>query len=341
MEDVWVVLLAGGKGERLWPLSREDRPKQFLPLLDGTPLIEQTRQRFSFIPNHRICVIAPQDQEFLFSRYTPDLSLLPEPEGKNTFPAAVLATLAVLNQDPDGLLFLAPADHIIQGDDRFLQTLQALTPYVREGWIGTIGIQPSRPETGYGYIQPGDAFRPNAPRVFRLKRFHEKPSLPVAKEYIQQGFLWNSGMFFWKARAFMDEVIQHFPQVEPFMGKPPRDVAHDLYATLPATSVDYAIMERTQRGVVAEGSFLWEDVGSFASLWRVLPKDERGNVCIGKTVTDNIQNCLIWAEEGLLAVEGLEGMAVVSSGGITLTVPLDHAQSVKELRRKAQGTSIA
>ncbi len=337
MERIWVVLLAGGKGERLWPLSREDRPKQFLPLAEGRPLIASTRERFAFIPPDRMFVVAPETQRPLFARYTPDLPVLGEPEGKNTFPAVVLATLEVLNQDPEGLLFIAPADHVIVETQQFRQAVEALKPFVEEGWIGTIGIRPTRPETGYGYIQPGPVLRDEPPRVFRLERFHEKPEETVARTYLSQGFFWNSGMFFWKARTFMDEVLRRFPQVESFMGCNPREIARELYTVLPATSVDYAVMEHTRRGVVVEGLFTWEDVGSFASLWRVLPRDDAGNVRMGEVVVEETRNSLIWAEEGKLVVEGLEGMAVVASGGITVVFPLDHAQRVKELKRKAEG----
>jgi len=335
MNALHVVLLAGGKGERLWPLSREDRPKQFLPLLEGKPLIQTTRERFEFVPDEKVLVVAPREQVPLFARHTPDLEVIPEPEGKNTFPALVYAALMVERRAPGSLLFVSPADHVVKDQEAFRRTLEALVPFVQEGAIGTIGIRPERPETGYGYIQPGDTLRGERPRVFQLVRFHEKPDRETAETYVRQGYLWNSGMFFFRSDTFLAEVRRLYPELDPTLARfSPENVA-DLYAALPATSVDYAVMEKTDRGVVAEGHFPWEDVGSFLSLWRVLPKDENGNAVVGRAVLEACRNCLVWVEEGVVAAYGLEGQAIVGSGGVAVSLPLEEAQQVKTLRRKA------
>ncbi len=334
MKNLHVVLLAGGKGERLWPLSREDRPKQFLPLVDGKPLIQTTRERFDFVPQERVLVVAPREQVPLFARYTPELEVIPEPEGKNTFPALVYASLVVNLRSPETPVFVAPADHVVPDQETFRQTLEALYPFVMEGAIGTIGIRPDRPETGYGYIQPGEVLQGNTPRVFRLTRFHEKPDRETAETYVRQGYLWNSGMFFFRSDAFLAEVRRLYPELHPALARfAPENVA-DLYAVLPATSVDYAVMEKTDRGVVAEGLFPWEDVGSFLSLWRILPRDENGNAVVGRVVLEDCRNCLVWAEEGVVAARGLEGQAIVQSGGVAVSLPLEEAQQVKALRRR-------
>lgn len=333
MENLHVVLLAGGKGERLWPLSRSDRPKQFLPLLDGKPLIQTTRERFPFVPTERILVVAPEEQAPLFARHTPDLEVLAEPEGKNTFPALVFASLVVNRRSPGAPLFVAPADHVVRDLETFRMTLEALYPFVMDGKIGTIGIRPDRPETGYGYIQPGKPVRSDPPRVFALARFHEKPDRETAERYVREGFLWNSGMFFFRSDAFLEEVGRLYPETVAFIRDFARERVRELYGVLPATSVDYAVMEKTTRGVVAEGSFDWEDVGSFLSLWRILPKDARGNVVVGRAVVEDCENALIWAEDGVVAARGLRGQALIQSGGVSVTLPLQEAQEVKALRR--------
>lgn len=333
MDTLHVVLLAGGKGERLWPLSRTSRPKQFLPLADGKPLIQATRERFGFVPDERVFVVAPREQLPLFERYTPELSVLPEPEGKNTFPALVYAALAVEHRSPGSPLFVAPADHVVRELDVFHQTLEALFPFVMDGYIGTIGILPDRPETGYGYIQPGEALRQDEPRVFRLARFHEKPDRDTAERYVQEGFLWNSGMFFFRSDAFLQEVIRLFPDLRERLTGFSEEEVDTLYEALPATSVDYAVMEKTDRGVVAEGRFAWEDVGSFLSLWRILPKDEHGNAVVGQAVLQDCRHSLVWVEDGVVAARGLRDQALIQSGGVAVTIPLQEAQEVKTLRR--------
>ncbi len=334
MKDLHVVLLAGGRGERLWPLSRKDRPKQFLPLVEGRPLIQTTRERFGNVPDERVLVVAPREQVPLFARYTPELEVIPEPEGKNTFPAIVYAALTVEHRAPGSPLFVAPADHVVRDLETFHRTVEALAPFVQEGAIGTIGIRPDRPETGYGYIQPGAQLRPESPRIFRLARFHEKPDRRTAEHYVAQGYLWNSGMFFFRSDAFLAEVMRLYPDLSSHLrGFSPENVA-DLYRVLPATSVDYAVMEKTDRGVVAEGLFPWEDVGSFLSLWRILPRDENGNAVVGRAVLEACRNCLVWVEEGVIAARGLEGQALIRSRGVTVSLPLEEAQRVKELRRQ-------
>jgi len=324
------IIMAGGKGERFWPLSREDNPKQFLRIKGDKELIEATYERTRPLFDHVVIVTTRRLEDKVRERFK-DASIIAEPEGKNTGPCVAVATLFA-KENGYSLVGVFPADHYIEGIDGFRNNVKDALSMAQKGFISTIGIRPNRADTGFGYIERGDKIQDG---IYKVVKFHEKPELEKAKTYYSSGrFYWNAGMFFWKTDVFFEEV-QHYA---PFLLEPLKRYSlsnlEDIYKDMPSISIDYALLEKTKKAVVIESSFFWEDLGSYIALERVFEKNKMGNIDLGESIEIDARGNIIVSESGLVAVLGIEGLVVVHTKDVTLVLPKDRAQEVKNIVKK-------
>jgi len=335
------VILAGGTGSRLWPLSRELYPKQLLQLTDSTSLLQTTLLRAKGLPEslapiivvgeeHRFITRSQIDELGKFQEYT----ILLEPVGRNTAPAICAAVEYVLQfGDPDAILLVLPADHIVKDQQRFVEVVAEAAELAGNGAVVTFGITPQHAETGYGYIERGDGCS--------VLSFKEKPTREVAEQYLQGGnYFWNSGMFAFSVQTFQAEMGRYAPEIVASMAGAVQFGRKDgcffrlddgYMAACPNDSIDYALMEKTERAAVVAADLGWSDIGSWQALWQVLEKDGAGNVCQGDVLLEDTRNCLIRSEDMLVAAVGLEDTLVVETADAILVAPLSRSQEVKKV----------
>lgn len=326
---IYGVILAGGKGERFWPLSRVRRPKQLIKFAERT-LLEDAYQRVSQIAE-RTWIITGRVIEEEIRKLLPGAEVIAEPVGKNTGPACFYTGALAIRDDPDAVLIVAPSDHVIRDVVAFMNCARLAVEIANQGYLVTFGVLPTRPETGYGYIERGNVLREgHGTKAFVASRFHEKPERATAEEYMRSGrFYWNSGMFVWRADVLSAQVACNAPDIVKAL---PDDLCLEtFYARTPSISVDYAVMEKAERIAVVEATFDWEDAGSFASLERVFPPDERGNVIWGDALEIGAENCVLASEGGLVAAWGVSDLVIVHTPDATLVIPRSEAQRVKEI----------
>ena len=343
MKNIFAGVMAGGKGERLWPLSRESHPKQFLKIGHKKTLIELTVERLeAFIPQENIFFITTEKLRNKFEEYFPDYRQLYEPVGKNTAAAcAFMAQVVQKVSGDDAIILMVPADHVILNIGGFKKTVEFAVDIARMGYLVTLGIVPDRPETGYGYIERDGILREVEDlKAFKVKKFHEKPLRDKAIEYIESGnFYWNSGMFVWRVRDIMDAFRTHMPGLYALLEKYDLTKTEDIlafYGEVEETSIDYSVMEKAQNIAVVEALFDWEDVGSFSSFDRVVDTDDRGNVVIGDAVVLGGKNNIVVSNCGLVAIYNIENMVVIHTGDVTLVIPREEAQNVKKLLKEVR-----
>ncbi len=336
---VYPILLAGGAGTRLWPVSRELYPKQLVKFVGKDSLLQGTIKRLPPVLNPENVKVVCGEQHFHETArqienlgLAPEGKLISEPSGRNTAPAILLALLHILAIDKDAVLCVFPADHVIQDLDRFHDRLKAAIALASDGHIVTFGIQPHYPETGYGYVECGKNLNHNA-RV--LKRFVEKPDLATAQKYIKTGnFFWNSGMFAFKASVILAEFKTHQPGLLKKMKsifRVDKPIARKDYDLLANISIDYAIMEKTAKGVVLPSDFGWSDIGSWKSLYDFLQKDADNNVRDGDVIAQDTRNCLILGHDRLIAANCLRDMVVVETADSVFISDLEHSRDVKSI----------
>jgi mannose-1-phosphate guanylyltransferase/mannose-6-phosphate isomerase len=336
---VYPILLAGGTGTRLWPVSRELYPKQLVTFVAEDSLLQGTIKRLSPVLNPQNVKVVCGEQHFHETArqienlgLTPQGKLICEPSGRNTAPAILLAVLHILTIDQDAVLCIFPADHVIQDLDGFHDRLSAAIALASDGHIVTFGIQPQYPETGYGYVECGKNIGHDA-RV--LKRFVEKPDLATAQKYIKTGnFFWNSGMFAFKASVILAEFKSHQPDLLNKMKSiftVDKPIARKDYDQLTNISIDYAIMEKTAKGVVLPSDFGWSDIGSWKSLYDFLEKDTDNNVIDGDVIAQDTRNCLILGHDRLIATNRLRDMAVIETPDSVFVSDLEHSREVKSI----------
>jgi mannose-1-phosphate guanylyltransferase/mannose-1-phosphate guanylyltransferase/mannose-6-phosphate isomerase len=348
------VILSGGTGTRLWPLSRESYPKQFWPLASDKTMLAQTAARGSgagFLPPMVVCNEA---HRFLVAEQLRDkgASIVLEPIGRNSAPAIAAAALLAEETAPGAVLWFMAADAAI-GDVAALQAaLAKAAAAALAGAIVTFGMQPTAPETGYGYIETGDAL-PGSDGVKRIARFVEKPDAARAAEFLKTGrHLWNSGMFVASAATMLAELEAHAPDVLKGVRAAVAGAARDgdfirlesaAFTATPAISIDYAVMERTQKAAVVPAAIGWSDIGSWAALWEIQPKDAAGNATLGPVELVGAKNCYVRSEGIMTGVIGLEDAVVVVTDDAVLAMHRDHAQDVKKLvdQLKARGAKEA
>lgn len=351
------VIMAGGSGTRLWPLSRELHPKQFLPLAGPQSMLQDTVARLHGLPVAAPLVICNEAHRFLVAEQLRQLgalqhNVLLEPTGRNTAPAVALAALHAMRDGADPLLLVLAADHVIRDVPAFQSAVRTAVPLAEAGQLVTFGIVPTAPETGYGYIRQGAAVTVEGsdnPGGFAVAAFVEKPAREVAEQYLASGqYLWNSGLFLLRASRYLAELGQHRHDIlaacRAAMAQPQTDLDFvrldaETFAACPAESIDYAVMEKTDAAVVVPMAAGWSDVGAFAALWEVLPKDADGNVVRGDVLAHDSQNNLLLAENALVATVGLRDTVVVQTKDAVLVAPRERVQDVKAIvaQLKASG----
>jgi mannose-1-phosphate guanylyltransferase len=319
-------------GSRFWPLSTASRPKQFLPLAGGQPLLVDAVTRIQpMIPAERILVVtsralAGPTRELL--PMLPAANVLAEPRAASTAPALAWATLHAAAADTQASLVSLHADWTVADGAGFRAAAsQALDLAEQQDVLVTVGATPDRPETGYGWIIPGAALGSG----FRIARFQEKPDAATAAALLAQGALWNTGLFAWTARRFRAEVEAHTPELREALPLFDRGDAEAAFKALKPVSIDVGVFERTQRGAAIAASFGWDDVGSWAALGRVRPRDAAGNVTAGEAHAVDTKNSVIWSEDGATVVYGLSDVVVVRARGVTLVTTRDKAPELKKL----------
>lgn len=338
--------MAGGVGERFWPASRKHLPKQFLNIVGAKTLIQKTVDRIGpLVPTDRVLIVSNQTQAPLIYAQLPALKkhqVLLEPCGKNTAPCIGLAA-AFLNQlDPEGIMLVLPADHVIGEESKFLQVIQeaAQLAHHRKSLV-TIGIKPHGPETGYGYIQVKEPLSgANGVQFYRVERFVEKPDRSTAEQFLKHGgYLWNSGMFVWTVQDILASLELHLPLVydelvklQKHIGKASQeDAIQKMYEIVPKLSIDYGVLEKAKNIIVAEGNFDWDDVGSWSSLERHFKKDSRGNVVSGSHVSTDTQDTIVISQQGIVATAGVKDLIIVHTKDAVLVLEKSRAQDVKKL----------
>ncbi len=339
---IFPCILSGGIGSRLWPLSRKDRPKQFLPIFDGESLFQKTCNRVRGEEFGAPIVIGNNDHRFLIGEQMAEIGLEPaaillEPMGRNTAPPAAMAALIAAEQDPDALVLLLPSDHMIGKEDVFLKAISEAAPAARAGKIVTFGITPSEPNTGYGYIR----LAPGKDAVRGVEAFVEKPDLATAEKFLSAGnYVWNAGIFLYSATAMIEAFEIHQPEllagIRAAMATRSRDLDFtrldpDAFARLDNISIDYAIMEQAKTVACVPMAPDWDDLGSWSAISGVLDKDEQGNSGLGDTRFLGSENCLAYADEGLVSLIGLKDVFVISTRDSVLVAHKDKAQDVKKI----------
>ncbi len=351
------VILSGGAGVRLWPMSREQYPKQFLPLCSERSMLQDTANRVSDAGRFADpLIVCNQEHRFVIAEQMRQAGrgaarIVLEPVGRNTAPAAAVAALIVAEQDPDGQILLLPADHAIQDQGSFLQAIATASAAASSGLLTTFGIVPTAPETGYGYIRRGDAVDGHD-GAFRVAAFVEKPPREQAERYLaEKNFFWNSGMFLLPVRQYLAELERWAPAVldacraSLARGRSDLDffrLDEEAFAASPNISIDYAVMERTEAAAVVPCSIGWTDVGAWSALWEIGEKDQGGNVCHGDAVAWDSRDCYVRSEDGaLVALLGMENAVVVATEDAILVAAKDRAQDIKPLveHLKTQGRS--
>lgn len=346
------VILCGGSGTRLWPVSRRLLPKQLISLTAAETMLQATALRTNSADFSAPVLLTSEEHRFLVQEQleqigiSPELVLL-EPLSRNTAPAIALAALTAASEDPDELLLVMPSDHIIGDAESFREAVRVAEGAAAQGEIVTFGIRPSRPETGYGYID-ADTGTPDSP-VRKVRRFVEKPDLETAREYLAGGhYLWNAGIFLFAARTMIEEL----DALAPAILSPCRDAmkgavqdglflrpSREEFASCPALSIDYAVMEKTGRASVVPLSLHWSDVGSWDALWELSPKDADGNAISGNVVAVETQSCLLRTEtDATIAAFGIRDLAVVVTRDAVLVAPRKRSQDLNRLL-KAFGES--
>jgi len=340
---VHAVILAGGWGERLWPMSTRNRPKQMLNLTGGSSLVGNTLDRIAPLVSLDSALVMTSSA--LRDRMADELAPIPsrriigEPVGRNTAPAIALAARLLLADDPDAVMIVLPADHVVADVGAFRVALGlAVETAEAERSLVTLGIRPTRPETEYGYIRAGDPGP--SPGVFTVRSFEEKPDRGKAEEYLGSGdYFWNSGMFIWRADVFLDEVERHLPDVHSALAdvtSAPGDAGFEdeieqFYGSVGGISVDYGVMERADRVLVIPADIGWDDVGAWPALARIWPGDGNDNTVRGDAVVIDSSGTIAYSEDGVVAVLGMEDVVVVRTSDATLVCPKDRARDVRRI----------
>jgi mannose-1-phosphate guanylyltransferase len=338
------VIMAGGSGSRLWPLSRSAFPKQFLSLDNqhSLTMLQSTIERLNGLDSAEPIIISNEDHRFVVAEqirtYGKKSRIILEPAGRNTAPAIALAAFTAIEQGDDPIMLVLAADHFVKNKPAFQSAVVQALHQAEAGKLATFGIVPTAPETGYGYIHRGVAVIDS---IYEINAFVEKPKLEVAQQYLESGeYYWNSGCFMFKASVFLNELKQHSPEIYHQCELSMQGVTYDQdfirvgtedFLKCPDDSVDYAVMEHTQLGVVVPMDAGWSDVGSWSALWEVSDKDSNGNVCQGDAILSGTSDCYIYAPNKLVAAVGLKDIVVVETKDAVLVADKNQVQEVKKI----------
>jgi mannose-1-phosphate guanylyltransferase len=333
--SVWAAILAGGSGTRFWPLSTPDRPKQLLPLAGDRPLLAQAVARLDgLVPPDRILILtgpALVDRVAALLPQVPRAQILAEPRAASTAPALVWAAHWIAARDAEAAMLSLHADWAVGNDAAFRTAAgRALSVATGADVLVTVGVKPTRNETGYGYIVPGPALPGH--RAQRVLRFVEKPRPARAAQLRRRKALWNTGLFAWGVQRFLAETRAHARELAAGLGALAAGDTARFFAAVTPVAVDVAVLERTKRLAVVPGGFRWDDIGSWDALFRIRETDARGNVVVGPvTLGPDVRHSVIWSEEEQIAVTGVEHTIVVRANGRTLVMPTGHPEQLKAL----------
>ena len=343
MATITPVLLCGGVGSRLWPVSRQGRPKQYLNLIGETSMLQQTLTRIDSLAQTSPVIVCNEEHRFLVAEQVRQLGLtsptiILEPEGKNTAPAIALAAIAASASDPEVNLLVLPADHYVGKPTALIDAIEKAASAASQGKLVTFGLVPSRPETGYGYIKRGEAL---AIDVSVLEQFVEKPDQPTAEAYIASGdYVWNSGMFMFTAGQFLASLAKFQPKMaqvcQRAMEQAERDMDFirpdaEVFTTCPSDSIDYAVMEHTPDGAVVSFDCDWSDIGAWSALWEAGDEDSAGNVTHGDVVLNKTQNSYIRSQSRLVTTTGVSDIVVVETADAVMVADRHSVQDVKDI----------
>jgi len=328
----WAVILAGGSGTRFWPLSTPARPKQLLPLAGPTSTAEQAVSRLEgLVPRERILLvtgadIAPALRDLL---ELPAENVMVEPRAASTGPALVWASHEAWRRDPDAEVLSLHADWVIRDEPAFRQTAGvALSTATTHHRLVTVGIVPTRPETGYGYIVPGDRLDQES---WAVRRFTEKPDAAAALDLMAEGALWNSGLFAWRADLLLEQVRRHTPEIGPHVGLLGQGDVTGFFQRITPVSIDVGVLERSPEVAVVPGRFAWDDVGTWDALPRVRSRDDQGNVGVGPVHFQGAQDCVAWSDAEPIVLAGVRDLVVVRANGRILVMPRTLAADLKSV----------
>ncbi|NOY90682.1 MAG: NTP transferase domain-containing protein [Deltaproteobacteria bacterium] len=343
MQHLYAVIMAGGAGKRFWPLSRRDTPKQFLPLGRGEgSLLARTAARLEgLVPADRVYVVTAEHLVDATRRELPDMpaeNILAEPVGRNTAPCIGWAAATIRRRDPEAILAVLPADHEIENEPEFRAVLERAAQATQAGDLVTVGLSPTRPETGYGYIEMADEISPG---VHAARRFVEKPTHARAERFLASGdFLWNGGIFLFQAAAILEAISESLPSLGAALAE--FDAAAERgeeaalvaarYAELPSVSIDHGVMEKARRVLVVPADFGWSDLGSWVTAWEQAPKDDHQNAAPEGSVLLDAKGCYVRVAEGKrVALVGVEDLVVVDTPDALLIMPRARAQEVRQV----------
>ena len=342
---MYAVIMAGGKGTRFWPRSRERKPKHLLDIIGDRTIVQETVDRIRpIIPSENILIVTGKRHADELMRQLPEVprdNIIIEPVGRNTAPCIGLAALHIRKRTPDDVMVVLPSDHLIADEKKFLEILGAAAEMAERGdHLVTIGIRPTAPETGYGYIeQGGRKAEIRGEEVLKVRSVREKPDADQARKFLEEGgFLWNSGMFVWRTSVLLDAVRQWLPdlyrgltRIEGALGTAREAaVVDEVYRDAKSISIDYGVMEKARNALVVPGDFGWSDVGSWDSLWEVSRKDEKGNAARGRLIAVGSRNCLVHSPAKPVALVGVDDLIVVETDDVLMICRRGSSQDVKK-----------
>ena len=348
-QNIIPIILCGGSGTRLWPLSRKSFPKQFLSLDSSSKktLLQLTLERTKKLKGIKEPIlICNEEYRFIVAEQMRNIDIQPksillEPFGRNTAPAITLAAIKAIEKEKDPILLILSSDHIIGIEDLFLKVINAGIEHAQKGKLVTFGIVPSSPETGFGYIKSKEPLNNNSLQGGIIESFIEKPNLETAKEFLQdKRFTWNSGMFLCKANTILEEMKEFSPEILKYCKAALKENLLDLdfqrlnesaFSKCPNISLDFAVMENTKKGMVIPLNANWTDIGSWDSVWKISKKNEEGNVIEGNIITKNTKNCYLRSEKRLITTIGIENLVVIETSDAILVADMRQAQEIKEI----------
>jgi mannose-1-phosphate guanylyltransferase len=334
------IFMAGGSGTRLWPLSRSMYPKQFISMHGKNTMFQETVLRVSDLNSLNPIIICNEEHRFIVAEQLQNIgavgSIILEPEGRNTAPAIALAALKVIKKD-DPLMLVLPADHIINDKNAFLQAVKKAIPIAESGGLVTFGITPNFPNTEYGYIKCGESFKSG----YSIEQFIEKPNEEKAKQFFDSGeYLWNSGMFLFKASTYLEELKKYRPKIFLSCKASMEEVSQDMdftrinskeFLKCSSESIDYAVMENTKNSFVLPMNVKWNDLGSWSSVWDENNKDKNGNATIGESFLENTSNSLVYGKDRLIAAMGIEDTIIVDTKDVLLVANKEKVKNIKKI----------
>jgi len=343
---LYAVIMAGGKGVRFWPRSRQGMPKHLLDVVSEKPLLKETVERIlPLVPADNIYIVTGRDQAKMVKSCIPEIphrNLIVEPWGRNTAPCIGLAALHVKRQEPDGLMLVLPSDHLIQDEKAFRKLIVAGAEVACEsGQLITIGIRPTGPETGYGYVEQGTLKNTwKGSNIYQVKSFREKPALRQAKAFIKRGgFFWNSGIFLWRAESILRAIETHLPDLHEGLLKMDASIGtrratktlHEVYQRLAPVSIDYGVLEKSRNVLLMVGDFGWNDVGSWDALWDIQKKDGDGSSATGPCIAVNSKASLVYSPKKIVALIDVQDLIVVETKDALLICRRGSSQHVRKV----------